>query len=83
MVDLTHSIMFKQVSYFDGKGRGVVATQPIEKGSFVCEYAGDLISIEEAKAREAQYKEDPSIGSYLYFFKYRNQRLWYVIPTLP
>lgn len=31
------------------KGKGVVCVNKISKGSFVCEYSGDLIKISEAK----------------------------------
>lgn len=37
------------ITEFEGKGKGVVAGNVIGKGSFVCEYAGDLINLDEAK----------------------------------
>ena len=60
-----------------GKGRGVVATQPFKRGQFVCEYSGELISKKEAEMREQRYSQDPSIGSYMYYFTHRDQHLWY------
>ncbi len=39
------------------KGMGVVSTKSFTKGELVCEYAGDLITLAEAKAREAQYQK--------------------------
>ena len=39
------------VQSFEGKGRGVVATRMIPKESFVCEYAGDLVSKNEGVER--------------------------------
>nr|XP_033337806.1 histone-lysine N-methyltransferase SETMAR [Megalopta genalis] len=39
------------VSRIDGKGLGLVTAKFIEKGQFVCEYAGEVISIEEARQR--------------------------------
>jgi len=37
------------VEEIDGKGKGVVTIKDIHKGSFICEYAGDLIDVKEAK----------------------------------
>ena len=59
-----------------GKGRGVTATQLFKKGEFVCEYSGGLISREEAEKREKQYSRDPSIGSYMFYFKHKNKHFW-------
>ncbi|CAL8076602.1 unnamed protein product [Calicophoron daubneyi] len=50
------------------KGRGVVATRVFHEGEFVVEYAGELISEKSAKAREQEYKRDPAIGSYMFYF---------------
>ena len=41
----------------EGKGRGVVSTRPFSKGELVCEYSGELISLEEAQRREGEYRE--------------------------
>lgn len=43
------------------------------------EYAGDLISIDEAKEREANYAKDPTKGCYMYYFSCKNKKYWYVI----
>ena len=59
-----------------GKGCGVTATRPFQKGKFVCEYSGDLILREEAEKREQQYSRDPSIGSYMFYFKYKDKHFW-------
>ena len=48
------------------KGRGIFANQDLRKGDFVVEYAGDLMSLEEGKEKEAEYSEDAEIGSYIY-----------------
>lgn len=34
---------------------------------------GELISIKEARLRERLYEEDPSIGSYMYYFKHNGK----------
>ena len=52
-----------------GMGRGVYATSDIGKGNFVVEYAGDLVTLEEAKRREQKYGMDPKAGSYMYYFR--------------
>ncbi|CAH8563800.1 unnamed protein product [Heterobilharzia americana] len=56
------------------KGRGIIATRSFHEGEFVVEYAGDLISEKIAKQREIEYKRDPSIGSYMFFFVYLGQK---------
>ena len=63
----------------EGKGRGVVSTQPFSKGELVCEYSGDLIFLEEARKREQKYAKDPTIGCYMYYFSYKNRKMWYVL----
>ncbi|XP_078083221.1 N-lysine methyltransferase KMT5A-like isoform X2 [Mustelus asterias] len=59
-----------KVGIIDGKGRGVVATKPFQRGEFVVEYSGDLIEFTDAKSREAKYAQDPSTGCYMYYFQY-------------
>ena len=61
---------------FPEKGRGLVAKLPFLKDEFVVEYAGDLISIAEARKREATYAENSQIGCYMYYFTHRDKRLW-------
>ena len=46
----------------------------MEKGQFVCEYVGELISYEEGLRREA---DEDSV--FRYFIKYEGKRWWYVI----
>ena len=58
------------------KGRGVFATCSFKKGDLVCEYSGDLIDYKEARTRESEYGEDSTIGSYMYFFEYKNKKYW-------
>jgi [histone H4]-lysine20 N-methyltransferase SETD8 len=51
-----------------------MATAPISKGDYVCEYKGDLVKYTEAKEREAHY-EQTGQGSYMFFFSH-NTRMW-------
>ena len=37
------------------------------------EYGGDLLSEAEAIAREAEYRADPSKGSFMYFFEHKGK----------
>ncbi|XP_034538605.1 uncharacterized protein LOC117812108 isoform X3 [Notolabrus celidotus] len=53
------------------KGRGVFATEPIEQGSFVLEYRGEFISVEECRSRH--YSETQS--TFLYEFHWQ-KRQW-------
>lgn len=39
------------VTHFDEKGKGIVAGTALNKGSFICEYSGDLIDLIEAKVK--------------------------------
>ena len=61
------------------KGRGVFTKQALKKGDLVCEYAGDLISLKEARQREEEYEKKPELGCYMYFFDYKDRKYWYVI----
>ncbi|XP_071448595.1 histone-lysine N-methyltransferase Set8 isoform X2 [Hetaerina americana] len=63
-----------EVQHFLGKGRGVVATRHFSKGEFVVEYAGELISMAEARDREKKYAQDQNTGCYMYYFKHHNQQ---------
>jgi len=55
------------------KGRyGVFSRKPIDKGSFICEYAGDLINRREAEKRNIIYEEQ-SRGSYMFYFNFKNK----------
>ena len=58
------------------KGRGVVTTRDFKKGEPLCEYAGELISDEEATIREANYNKKNISMSYLYFFTYKGKKYW-------
>ncbi|XP_059910826.1 lysine methyltransferase 5Ab isoform X1 [Gadus macrocephalus] len=62
-----------QVRHIDDKGRGVFATRGFIKGEFVVEYNGDLLDIERAKKREAEYTLDPATGCYMYYFQYHSK----------
>lgn len=63
-----------QVAYFEGKGRGVVATRPFGRGQFVVEYAGELVGTAEARERERRYALDPDKGCYMYYFRHGDQQ---------
>ncbi|EYB83519.1 hypothetical protein Y032_0334g2849 [Ancylostoma ceylanicum] len=62
------------------KGRGIRAAKSFIKNEFVVEYKGDMMDYNSAKIREEEYAKDPSIGSYMYFFKYKSKR-WCVDAT--
>ncbi|XP_046682661.1 histone-lysine N-methyltransferase PR-Set7 isoform X2 [Homalodisca vitripennis] len=61
-----------EVHMFEGKGRGIVAVQPFYRGQFVVEYAGELITSDEAREREQLYAQDQNTGCYMYYFKHHN-----------
>ncbi|CAJ0599529.1 unnamed protein product [Cylicocyclus nassatus] len=62
------------------KGRGIRAAKSFMKNEFVIEYKGDMMDYNSAKLREEEYAKDPTIGSYMYFFKYKSKR-WCVDAT--
>lgn len=68
----------KQVVEVQGKGRGVVSTRLFQKGDVICEYSGEHVTFEEAKRRERKYSEDPSIGSYMYYYAFKDKKFWSV-----
>jgi len=53
---------------FGCKGRGIVSTSSFERGSFVTEYSGTLLSLKEARKIEKKLANIPS--SYMYYFKH-------------
>ncbi|CAD5221294.1 unnamed protein product [Bursaphelenchus xylophilus] len=57
------------------KGRGIRAGRPFKKDEFVVEYRGEMLTAAEGKKREQEYARSTTIGSYMYFFQHRNQRL--------
>ena len=62
-------------------GWGVFKTVDIEPGSFITEYKEELISADEGLIRERQYEKQAE-GSFLYFFKHRQNNYWYVFVSL-
>lgn len=65
-----------QVVDIAGKGRGVAPTRAFKRGELLCEYAGELLTEEEAKRVEQEYRKDPSIGCYMYYFSHQGKRCW-------
>lgn len=46
-----------KIQHFPLKGLGLVSTKPIKKGSFVCEYAGEILTKSEAIRRDRNDKK--------------------------
>lgn len=63
-----------EVQEVEGKGRGIFAKQDFCRGEFVCEYAGELISYEDAKEREKFYEGKTEFGCYMYYFTFKNKK---------
>lgn len=63
-----------------GKGRGIFSKEEYHKGDFVIEYSGDLLTENEAKTRELDYQNDPSKGSYMFYFT-KNRKTYCVDAT--
>ena len=60
----------------EDKGRGVVSSNYVPKGTFICEYSGQLLTNEEALKNEQEYEGDHSIGCYMYYFMFKGVKYW-------
>ncbi|UMM39118.1 hypothetical protein L5515_016311 [Caenorhabditis briggsae] len=69
-----------QVFHDADKGRCICSTVNFQKDEFVIEYKGEMMEYAEAKKAEDRYKENPTIGSYMYFFEHKGKR-WCVDAT--
>lgn len=69
MADRLTSLMSRhpsmQVQTTEKKGKGVFTTCPFKRGEYICEYASDLVAFETAREREARYRKNSKIGSYM------------------
>ena len=56
------------------QGYGIFATKEYQKGSYILEYAGEVVSAKKAEKLEVLYASK-SLGNFLYFFG----KHWYMI----
>ncbi|MED6243449.1 hypothetical protein ATANTOWER_020272 [Ataeniobius toweri] len=56
------------------KGRGIFATTFFQKGDFLLEYQGELISNEECERRQRVYHDNLKVFLFEFFF---NGKLWW------
>lgn len=63
------------VSEMSGKGYGLLTSMPIKKGQFICEYAGEVISVDEAKHRVESNKRDNVMNYVLVVFEHMAGRI--------
>ena len=57
-------------------GDGVFTAKNFKTGDFLLTYKGDLIkNWKRARRLEIEY-EEASLGSFKYFFKYRERNMW-------
>lgn len=68
--------LLMQVKEVEGKGRGVFSQRKFTRGQFVCEYAGELIDYHTAKEREKLYEGKTEFGCYMYYFTFKNKKMW-------
>ncbi|XP_016537083.1 N-lysine methyltransferase KMT5A-A-like [Poecilia formosa] len=57
------------------KGHGIFATTSFQKGDFLCEYQGELISKEECERRQKVYHDNLKVFLFEFYF---NGKLWCV-----
>ena len=68
-----------QIKDFNLKGLGLISTNPIPKGKFVCEYAGEIITMDKANKRSTNDKHNYILYVYEHF---KNEELVTIIdPT--
>ncbi|XP_068429356.1 N-lysine methyltransferase KMT5A-like [Clinocottus analis] len=72
-LDKTAQLEVKYINSF--KGRGVFAKAQFEKGDFVVEYRGDLISFEESQRRRSIYHSRCTVFMFDFYFR---KRAWCV-----
>ena len=54
-------------------GRGVRATQTFFREDFLLEFAGELLTGQNAEAREAEYSNDNTAGNFMFFFTHKGK----------
>jgi histone-lysine N-methyltransferase SETD8 len=64
-----------EIRQFPNKGRGIATKVSFKKGSFLVEYAGELIDHVSAKKREEEYARDASKGSFMFYFTHNGVKL--------
>ena len=65
-----------KVVELEGKGRGIVSTHYIPRGTMICEYEGILRTRKEGMGVEKDYERDEKIGCYVYYFTFRGEKYW-------
>ncbi len=68
MITVHHNLTLYQTIV---SGRGVFATKRFEKGDFLLQYSGEILSGAEGDAREEVHS-----SGFRYFFKYNEVRMW-------
>ena len=53
-----------------------MATKSFKRHDFIAVYDGEIMVKDEAELLEAVYKEDPNIGSFMYFFYHKGVDYW-------
>jgi hypothetical protein len=48
----------------------------LDKGQYVCEYLGELITEKEAKKQEQKYEMWKTSGSYMLHYTHKDKKMW-------
>ncbi|XP_012251946.2 histone-lysine N-methyltransferase SETMAR [Athalia rosae] len=64
-----------KVTPTESNGNGLQTTKTIKKGQFICEYAGEVIGLEEAKSRIEANKRENSMNYVLVVSEHLNDRI--------
>lgn len=66
-----------EARFMESKRRGIFSTKNFNRGDFVTEYAGDLITKNTAMFYEKLYAAtDKSGSSYMFYFKHNEKTFW-------
>lgn len=69
-----HCLLFLLLFLLSSLGRGIFATTSFQKGDFLCEYRGELISKEECERRQRVYHDNLKVFLFEFYF---NGKLWW------
>ena len=56
-------------------GHGIFATKSFEKGDFLLQYKGNIVSADVGEQLQEKY-ENENLGCFLYFFAHEKKDLW-------
>lgn len=68
---------YLHVTHICELGRGIFTTAPFEKGDFLLEYQGQLITHQECERRQRIYHD--SLKDFMFKFRFDGKLWWWVL----